>query len=87
MALIASLLPVGKRLMLHDDLQTQNDLQNGFADICRNFRSMIHVKMSWPGKDVIDTMPAGRSIYATTVLRFVTQKSTRPIKQLLDTVL
>jgi energy-coupling factor transporter ATP-binding protein EcfA2 len=83
------LLSVSKRLMLHDDFQTQNDiekyLQDGFADICRNSRSMIHVKIPWPGKDVIDTLTrhaCGQFIYAATVLKFVAQKSTHPIRQL-----
>jgi NACHT domain len=84
-----NLLPITNRLMLHDDFRTRNDiekyLQDGFLDICSKSRSMIHVKMPWPGEDVINTLTrhaCGQFIYAATVLKFVGQKSTYPPKQL-----
>ena len=84
-----SLRRISNRLMLHDDFMAQKDinkyLQHGFADICRKSRFMVHVEMPWPGKDVIDILAqhaCGQFIFAATVLKFVGQKFTHPIRQL-----
>ena len=80
-----NLLPISDRLMLHDNFWTRNDietyLRDGFADICRRSRSMVHIEMPWPGEDMIKTLSrhsCGQFIYAATVLKFVGQKSTYP---------
>jgi len=89
MLLIALAFSISNWLMLHNDFRTRNDiekyLEDGFVDICRKSRLMVHVKMPWPGKDVVDTLTqysCGQFIYAATVLKFVGQKSTHPPKQL-----
>jgi hypothetical protein len=74
--------------MLHDDFWTQNNkqyLQDRIAHICLKSRSMDHVEMPWPGKDVIDTLvrrACGQFLYAATVPKFVGQKRTQPTRQL-----
>lgn len=89
MLLIALAFSISNRLMLHDDFRTRNDIEkhreDGFVDICRKSRLMVHVEMPWPGKDVVDTLTrcsCGLFIYAATVLKFAGQKSSHPPKQL-----
>ena len=68
-------------MMPHDDLWTQNNkqyFQDRFAHICLKSRSMEHVEMPWPGKDVIDTLvrrACGQFLYAATVPKFVPDNS------------